>query len=313
MENIINSLVSQAVGVTDQQIKDFLATGPSDAQIVKAMETYGVSPTQMAQVTGLPEGQVAARVAATVPPGQAVLLGNTWVQPQYQISGSGEDQQIGPIQSVQVYKTQGGINDQLPVGTAIQNYAPTGEFLGTGKTQKTESGFGEFLLGAAALFGGLGGGLESLLGGGAEAAAAADAAGGLLPAYGTDAAYAAGLGMTPAAEAALAAQIGGGTALGSLGALGTDAALGAGVGSAVSGMGAGTGLTAGAGGLGLNAGTAGLGAEGLGAGLGAGAGAGLGGSLGSTLAGLGTGVGGSLLGSTLGSTLGGVADRKSVV
>lgn len=297
MENIINSLVSQAVGVTDQQIKNFLATGPSDAQIAKAMETYGVSPTQMAQVTGLPEGQVAARVAATVPPGQAVLLGNTWVQPNYQISGSGENQQIGPIQSVQVYKTQGGINDQLPVGTAIQNYAPTGEFLGTGKTQKTESGFGEFLLGSAALFGGLGGGLESLLGGGAEAAAAADAAGGLLPAYGTDAAYAAGLGMTPAAEAALAAQIGGGTALGSLGALGTD----------VAGMGAGTGLAAGAAGLGLNAGTAGLGAAGTGAGLGVGTGAGLGAGLGSTLAGLGTGVGGSLLGSTLGSTLGGVA------
>lgn len=232
MDNTINSLVSKAVGVTDQQIKDFLATNPSDAQIVKAMETYGVSPTQMAQVTGLPEGQVAARVAATVPPGQAVLLGDTWVQPQYQIIGSGEDQQIGPIENVSVYKTKGGINDQLPVGTAIQNYAPTGEFVGTGKTQKTESGFGEFLLGSAALFGGLGGGFDSLFGSGAA-------------------------GTT------------GGTSLGSLGTVGADYGLGTG---GVAGMGTGTGITSGYSGLGLNAGTAGLGAEGLGAGITAGSG-----------------------------------------
>jgi uncharacterized protein YidB (DUF937 family) len=196
MDNTINSLVSKTIGYTDQQVKDALAASPglNDAQLAKAMETYGVSPSQLARVVGVSEGEVAARVAATVPPGQAVLLGDTWVQPQYQMSGSGEDQQIGPIQGVQVYKTQGGINDQLPVGTAIQNYAPTGEFLGTGKTQKTESGFGEFLLGSAALFGGLGGGFDGLFGGGAADLAAADAAGGLLPAYGTDAAYAAGLG-----------------------------------------------------------------------------------------------------------------------
>ena len=257
MDNIINSLVPKTVGVTDQQIKDYLTSNPNlgDAQIAKAMETYGVSPSQMARAVGISEGEVAARVAATVPPGQAMLLGDTWVQPNYRITGSGEDQQIGPIEGVSVYKTKGGINDQLPVGTAIQNYAPTGEFLGTGKTQKTESGLGEFLLGSAALFGGLGGGFESLFGGGAGTAAAADAAGGLLPAYGTDAAYAAGLG-------------GGNTTLGTLGALGTDAALGTGV----TGMGAGTGITAGSSGLGLNAGTAGLGAEGLGAGITAGSG-----------------------------------------
>ena len=41
------------------------------------------------------EGEVAARAAATVPYGQATLLGDTWVQPNYQVTGSGEDQQIG--------------------------------------------------------------------------------------------------------------------------------------------------------------------------------------------------------------------------
>jgi len=283
MDNLVNSLVSKAVGVTDQQIQQFLATGPSDAQIAKAMETYGVSPTQMAQVTGIPEGQVAARVAATVPPGQAVLLGDTWVQPNYQISGSGENQQIGPIEGVSVYKTQGGINDQLPVGTAIQNYAPTGEFVGTGKTQKTESGLGEFLLGSAALFGGLGGGFDSLFGGGTGAGSAFEAANAGASAMGDLGAFElanAGAGAF-GTDAALGSTLGG-TNLSTLGALG---------GAGVAGMGAGTGLTAGSAGLGLNAGTAGLGAAGLGAGLGAGTGAGLGAGLGSALGGLATGVG----------------------
>ena len=85
------------MAVTSAQIVDFLVANPgmSDAQIVSAMEQYGVSPAQMAQAVGLPEGEVAARAAATVPYGQATLLGDTWVQPNYQVTGSGEDQQIG--------------------------------------------------------------------------------------------------------------------------------------------------------------------------------------------------------------------------
>ena len=73
MDNTINSLVSKAVGVTDQQIKDALAANPgmSDAQIARAMEQYGVTPAQMARAVGVSEGEVAARVAATIPPGQS--------------------------------------------------------------------------------------------------------------------------------------------------------------------------------------------------------------------------------------------------
>ena len=116
------------MAVTNEQILSFLTANPdlTDAQIVAAMEQYGVSPAQMASAVGIPEGEVASRVAATVPPGQAVLLGDTWVQPQYQIIGSGEDQQIGGIETVQVYKTTGGINDEVATGTQIQNYSPTG-------------------------------------------------------------------------------------------------------------------------------------------------------------------------------------------
>ena len=271
MDNTINSLVSKTVGYTDQQVKDALAASPglNDAQLAKAMETYGVSPSQLARVVGVSEGEVAARVAATVPPGQAVLLGDTWVQPNYQITGSGEDQQIGPIEGVSVYKTKGGVNDQLPVGTAIQNYAPTGEFVGTGQTQKVDSGLKEFALGSALLFGGLGGGFDSLFGGGTT----------------------------------------GGTSLGSLGTTGVDYGLGTGgvagmgTGTGITSGYSGLGLNAGTAGLGaegLGAGiTAGSGLTGTGVLTGSTLGTGLLGS--SALNNLtGTGV---LAGSTLGTNL----------
>jgi hypothetical protein len=158
------------MAVTSQQILDFLLANPgmSDAQIVAAMEQYGVSPAQMAQAVGLPEGEVVSRAAAVIPEGSAKLLGDTWVQPQYQVTGSGEDRQVGGIESVQTYKTSGGVNDQLPVGSTIQNYTPEGEFTGLSKTQKTESGLGEFALGAGLLFG-----LPSILNAGGAAAGGA--------------------------------------------------------------------------------------------------------------------------------------------
>jgi uncharacterized protein YidB (DUF937 family) len=62
------------MAVTSQQIIDFLLANPgmSDAQIVAAMEQYGVSPAQMAQAVGLPEGEVVSRVAATIPEGMSI-------------------------------------------------------------------------------------------------------------------------------------------------------------------------------------------------------------------------------------------------
>jgi len=158
---------------SSKEIVDFLIANPNltDAQLAAVMETAGVSPAQIATATGADEGAIAARVAATVPEGQAVLLGDTWVQPQYEVTGSGEDRQVGGITGVQTYKTTGGINDEVAVGTDVQNYTPTGDFVNTGKTQKTESGLKEALIGSALLFGGLGGGFNSLLGGGAGTAA----------------------------------------------------------------------------------------------------------------------------------------------
>jgi hypothetical protein len=132
------------MAVTSQQIIDFLLANPgmSDAQIVAAMEQYGISPTQMAQAVGLPEGEVVSRVAATVPAGSSVTLGDTRVTPQYQTTGSGMDQQIGGLENIYLEKTTGDVNYKAPVGSDVQVLSPTGEFVNTIKTKEDQSFFG---------------------------------------------------------------------------------------------------------------------------------------------------------------------------
>jgi hypothetical protein len=305
------------MAVTSAQIVDFLLANPgmTDAQIVAAMEQYGVSPAQMAQAVGLDEGAVAARVAATVAPGSTITLGDTIVQPVYQTTGSGENQQVGGIENVITYKT--GENQ---VGGGYQQYTPTGELERTGTQQAVSNSLTPFILGSLGLFGGLGGGFESLFGGAGTTAGTigSDLAGlsgipagtGALTAAESAALYGTGGLTTGALTAGGASTLGAGSSLGT--GLTTAGAGGLGGATGAAGLGGslGAGLTtAGAGGLGGAAGAAGLGGS-LGAGLTTAGGlvAGntlLGGAgLGTTLAGLGTGVGGSLLGSTVGSTLG---------
>ena len=126
------------MAVTSAQIVDFLLTNPgmTDDQIVKAMETYGVSPAQMAQAVGLPEGEVVSRVATTIPEGQSVTLGDTRIAPQYEVRGSGEDRQVVGLENIYVEKTTGDVNYKAPVGSDIQVLSPTGEFVNTIQTQK---------------------------------------------------------------------------------------------------------------------------------------------------------------------------------
>jgi hypothetical protein len=277
---------------SNADIVNFLIANPgmTDAELVAAMETYGISPAQMAETVGLPEGDIVARVAESVPEGQAVLLGDTWVQPQYQVIGSGEDRQVGGIESVQTYKTTGGVNDEVAVGTGITNYSPTGEVVGTGQTQKTESGLGEFLAGAGLLFGGaalagLGGGAATVGTTGLTMGELAQLDLALGGAGGTAGATSLANALTTGASVGTLTNLTGGSGV----AGGTGLLTAGGGGSTVAGMGGGTGLTAGAGGLGLTTGGAGLGATGTGAGITAGTG--LGGGLGSTVGGLTTGVG----------------------
>ena len=232
MDNTINSLVSKTVGVTDQQIRDFLANSPTDAQIVAAMEQFGVSPTQLSSVVGMPEGQVVARIAATIPQGQSVIVGDTRVAPQYQTSGSGMDQQVGGLENVYVEKVPtSDVNYKSPVGTPIQVYSPTGELVNTIKTKEDLSFFG---------------GLKEALTDPVVLAALGGAAyGGLLGGAGA----ATGAGSAFEALNAGAGAFGGSSSLGSLGALGADYGLG--TGSSVAGMGTGTGILPGTSGLGF--------------------------------------------------------------
>ena len=268
------------MAVTNQQILDFLIANPgmSDAQIVAAMEQYGVSPAQMASAVGLPEGEVISRVAAVVPEGQSITLGDTRIAPQYQVIGSGEDRQVGGIENITVEKTTGDVNYRAPVGSTYQNYSPTGELTGTGTT--TSSGQTSFLGGLvdalkdpvvlAALGGAAYGGL---LGGAGTAAGAAGTVGSDLAGL---SGIPAGTGALTAAETAALYGAGGG-ALGATTAGGSTLMGGAG------------GLTvAGAGGLGGSTGVAGLG-TGIGTGLTTAGAGGLGGA--GTVAGLGTGIG----------------------
>jgi len=275
-------------GVTNEQIIGFLKDNPdlTDEQIVSSMKTYGISPSQMAGAVGLNEGEIASRVAATVPYGQAVLLGDTWVQPNYQVTGSGENQQIGGVESVSVYKTTGGINDEVATGTQIQNYSPTGEFAGTGVTKKTDSLLGEFLLGSLGLFGG-----AALAGfGGAAGAAGTVGTTGLTMAELAQLDLALGGAGGTAGATALANSLTTGALAGTLtnltGGSGTGALTGGlATGGAVAGMGGAGGLTAGAGGVtGLTTGAGGV--TGL--------------TTAGGLAGANTLLGGSTLGSTLG-------------
>jgi hypothetical protein len=138
------------MAVTNQQIIDFLLANPgmSDAQIVAAMEQYGVSPAQMAQAVGLSEGEVASRAAATVPQGQTITLGDTIVQPVYQVTGSGDSEQVGGLENVITYKAT-----ENKAGGAYTQYTPTGEVEKTGTQQEVKSGVKEFVIGAGLLLG----------------------------------------------------------------------------------------------------------------------------------------------------------------
>ena len=310
--------------VTNQQIIDFLLTNPgmSDADIVKAMETYGVSPAQMASAVGLSEGEVVSRVAATIPEGMSVTLGDTRIAPQYEVRGSGEDRQVVGIENIYVEKTTGDVNYKAPVGSDVQVLSPTGEFVNTIKTQKVESGFGEFLAGAGLLFGGA---ALAGLGGGAGAAtvgttgltlgelAQLDLA--LGGAGGTAGATSLATALTTGAAVPTLTNLTGGSGTGTIGSTGLtlselsqlDLSLGGTggttgaltLGEQLSGLAAGT-LTGAATGTGLLSETGTVAGMGTGTGITTAGAGGLGG--GTTVAGLGTGVGTGL--TTTGAGLG---------
>jgi len=138
--------------ISKEQIVDFLVKTPNltDAELVKAMETYKLSPADIAKATVSDEGKIAARVAATLPPNQAVLLGDTYVQAVNTVTGSGEDQQTGGLENVITYKAS-----ENKVGGDIKYFSPEGKYEQTTKQQEVNANkdFGKFLLTAGTLFG----------------------------------------------------------------------------------------------------------------------------------------------------------------
>jgi len=149
------------MAVTNQELFNIFLENPnmSDSQIVSLMETRGISPEQVSSTFNIPVGEIAARVAEVIPPNQAVLLGDTYVQSVNTVTGSGQNQQVGGLENVITYKASDN-----QAGGSYQQYTPTGELQRTGAQQEVA---GSFLGGLAeafndpvvqAVFLGLGGG-----------------------------------------------------------------------------------------------------------------------------------------------------------
>lgn len=119
------------MAVSNQDIIDFLLANPgmSDADIGAAMAQYGVSPAQMAQATGLSEGEVTSRLAAVgmfAPEPQvtrAVPTARGTV-----IEGDNIDEQIAGIPQV-VYETK--VDPNNPANWQTVN-PKTGEVIDSG-------------------------------------------------------------------------------------------------------------------------------------------------------------------------------------
>jgi hypothetical protein len=73
------------MAVTNEQVASYLANNPglTDAQIAQTMAEFNVTPAQMAAVTGIPESQVVARVAAVAPTPVTSPVQNTWNYDEY--------------------------------------------------------------------------------------------------------------------------------------------------------------------------------------------------------------------------------------
>jgi hypothetical protein len=113
------------MAVSNQQVAAWLASNPgvSDAQIAAAMTQFGVTPAQIAAVTGVPESQVAARVDAVLPP-------SNWDYDKYQKSlrsGDADYQQelskLGGVMGVNAQNVYREILAQQQAGTAPAWYA----------------------------------------------------------------------------------------------------------------------------------------------------------------------------------------------
>jgi len=300
------------MAVTSEQILDFLTSNPglTDAQIVSAMEQYGVSPAQMASAVGLKEAEVVARIVPVL--AQDVAQNGLYTQTiANNETGQTEITQRTLPLGFNAYQDESGQLSYSRVDPTkpdkIQLYGSQGEYRGEEKITTTTQDLIRNL-GPIALAAGGSALVQGLLGGAATSAAGTVGTTGLTMAELAQLDLALGGAGGTAGATSLANALSTGALTGTLtnltGGSGTGALTGA-LGSTVAGMGGAGGLSAGASGVtGLTAGAGGVTGLTTAGGL-TGANTLLDGStLGSTLGGLTTGVAGSTLGSTVGSTLG---------
>jgi hypothetical protein len=177
------------------------------AQVNQQMSQYGIS-----------EGDIVKAIAQRndLIPGQTLQLGDTFYQPNFTSTGSGQDEQIGPLENIYTYKA-----NENKVGGNVKYYNPNGEYLQT--TQQIPVNATQDFLRFALAAGGmaaLGGGLD-LFGAGGTAGAGTTFAGetladaGLLS--GAETAAASTLGAETAGATTLGTQTGGGLLTGGAG------------------------------------------------------------------------------------------------
>ena len=225
---------------TNQQIIDYLLANPklTDPQIVDAMKQFSITPAQLASAVGLSEGAILSRVAATIPNGSSLTLGDMVIVPQYRIIGSGEDQQIGELETFFTSKTNGDPNYKAPVGTEMKQYGADGGFQQTLKTKKELSFVGGIVdmlkdpvvlaaIGGAAAGGLLGGTVAGTAGATAGMTAAELAAYDLAlgGAGGTAGATSLGSALTTGANVGTLTNLTGGSGVGTAGVTGANSAF----------------------------------------------------------------------------------------
>ena len=133
-----NPVTTEAQITQIAQTGQTMAANPTVQELIKA---GNLNPTQISAATGVPVGEILAQVASIVPQGQTVTLGDTIVQPEYRVTGSGETQEIGNLENIYTSKTTGDVNYRAPVGSEYQQYNADGTFQRTGTTQKTANSF----------------------------------------------------------------------------------------------------------------------------------------------------------------------------
>ena len=225
---------------TNQQIIDYLLANPklTDPQIVDAMKQFSITPAQLASAVGLSEGAILSRVAATIPNGSSLTLGDMVIVPQYRIIGSGEDQQIGELETFFTSKTNGDPNYKAPVGTEMKQYGADGGFQQTLKTKKELSFVGGIvdMLKDPVVLAALGGAAYGGLLGGTAAGTAATTAGmtaaelaqldlALGGAGGTAGATSLGSALTTGANVGTLTNLTGGSGVGTAGVTGANSAF----------------------------------------------------------------------------------------